>query len=63
MPDTPVSTPPDPPLLATVPPSEAIRQRLADLASERSQLRQLLRLAVRHERVKATREGGPSDED
>jgi hypothetical protein len=33
-----------------IPPADTIRRRLADLAQERSLLRQLLRLAVRRER-------------
>jgi hypothetical protein len=36
-----------------IPPVGAIRQRLADLAHERSLLRHLLRLAVRRERALA----------
>jgi hypothetical protein len=34
-----------------IPPAEDIRRRLADLAQERSLLRQLLRVAVRRERA------------
>jgi hypothetical protein len=42
-----------------IPPAETIRRRLADLAHERSLLRQLLRLAVRRERAQT----GPSSQE
>jgi hypothetical protein len=44
-----------------IPPVDTIRRRLTDLAQERSLLRQLLRLAVRRERDRATQGsvGGP----
>jgi hypothetical protein len=49
MTDTPTAAGTSP--LQQIPPAETIRRRLAVLAQERSQLRQLLRIAVRRERV------------
>jgi len=54
----PAAAPPDdrltPQLLKDLPPAAVIRQRIADISTERSLLRQLLRIAVRREQAAAS---------